>query len=351
MDIRPLYESVLIRGEEIVESFRCAYNLKGDRFNIAFNFIDSPYFNAWAEKRRKGYGITFHSSTVLLLRTLFDAIFADASVIPEIGVVQTDIFRTPKKVPFIYDTSKVHEITYIATTIDPARYRVAEVYFDFCMSFILAHEIAHVIGGHTDSEREFIGFNRLMEFGDKKNHNYRGFYLQQSWEYDADSFAANVVVQYLESLIENMWDIENLRFAFWQILEKGNESEQLVALLIVSLFAMYTYLANAANANNQFSVHPHNYIRANIAEQAILTAIRSRKKLRIDEDITFSYYEKYFDQFASFLEKSGLSKKNTVSDELFDTVDHQTALIANRASRLRRFNYPWMWMPVKDWIL
>lgn len=72
---------------------------------------------------------------------------------------------------------------------------------DFCCSFVLLHEVAHVVCGHTRGALHFFGKPKVEEFFGIRDWLRRGRYLKTAWEYDADVVTASLLCQYIRHFI------------------------------------------------------------------------------------------------------------------------------------------------------
>ncbi len=344
--LKRLYEYIPSRGNEVIESFRSAYGKTSDYYQVSFQFVLSDHLNAEAGRQKDQYAIAIHTPTILLLRTLFESLFSFKYIVPEIGTGVPPDETDLRELPFILNLSQPGNFQNVPITTDTRRQFAASMLADFCSSFILLHEVGHVILGHTESASHYFG-SPITEFANWKTIGRKGQYLRQSYEYDADAVAGKLLVQYIADFIRVIQTRPDYTAIFGPLDKEGHLVERVTALIIISLYAMFTYMAQAAKKLNKFASHPHPLHRSFYSKDIILKAMEQQGPIDIQRTLKFNQH--YFDRFSNALQALKLVPYPSMTSSLTHDISKQTRLIGERASKLRVFSDEWSWLPRGDW--
>jgi hypothetical protein len=114
---------------------------------IYFDYVNNTSLNAWAGKDVKGQyfiGVTF--GTFVILRLLFMRMLADARALPEIG----DPSHESSSLPLLNDLCVNTRLVELGAPKDPDRLKFAVTAFEAAFSFLIRHEITHILHGHLE---------------------------------------------------------------------------------------------------------------------------------------------------------------------------------------------------------
>jgi hypothetical protein len=114
---------------------------------IYFDYVDSSSLNAWAVKDVNGqYFIGMTYGAFVILRLLFMRMLADARTLPEIG----DPSRESSSLPLLDDLCVNTRLVELGAPKDPDRLKFAVMAFEAAFSFLIRHEITHILHGHLE---------------------------------------------------------------------------------------------------------------------------------------------------------------------------------------------------------
>ena len=140
---RRVYDMFQKWGEGVIYGFIKRHNLN---INIAFGIIDDPAIRAFTTKTNEGYLIGVNAGTVHYFYNYCKAMTSSRYAFPHIDrripniefnvdPRQVAIYSPIEQVP--YDENE--EIKILGSNM-----------FSFCASFIINHELMHILGGHLD---------------------------------------------------------------------------------------------------------------------------------------------------------------------------------------------------------
>ncbi|MEL6135039.1 MAG: hypothetical protein AAFR59_16895, partial [Bacteroidota bacterium] len=130
--------------------------------------------------------------------------------------------------------------------------------------------------------------------------------------------------------------------------EAGDLYERLVAILTLSLYALFTYIIGRHPTYLKFhSKYPHPLVRAIYIRDVMIQTAKGRREVNTEKLLELSLA--YFDQFDLALEKLGLHQPPEVIEQVFSNIDQYQANIQMYASRFRRFTQKWTWVPLDEW--
>ena len=337
---RRLCESLILRGDEVVGSLGAAYLRNHQIPKVKFAFRKSPFFNASAQKRRDGYFIDVHIASVLLLEVLFNKLLSSPQILPELA---NSLESPPRfKVPFITDLSSGVVDSEFVVALNARRQAVAYILQDFCIWFVLLHEICHVVCGHCRGVRHFFDESKIQEFFSIETLLMRGRFLRTSWEYDADITASSIFCQYVWHFHDSKKN-PPLDSAFRFV--EGN-LPKLVGLVTASLFAMFIYLAQMEYQINVKSYHPNPMLRIKYIGQALLR--KATANYALDRDEVYKWQIEFMAQVAQEMDELKLFDWDKF-DADFSETDGRISKLASISRRLRNSCKSWSWFPIDRW--
>lgn len=201
-----------------------------------FNFIQNNSINAVATKFDGNYFVGINTGTLTLIHQLFLRMLSSNSILTKWGNVGKET-----------NTTKIHnaQITNVDTYVlvrnenenivpnDNLRQHLAYILTYHSMNFLMMHEYAHIIMGHLD----FIG-NQTQSFTFSENDDSIKLdnLLIQTLEWDADSFATNIMMQEIYGSIETIDDCPEEIKSFYQ---NFDDNLSLCVFSIYSFFRMF----------------------------------------------------------------------------------------------------------------
>lgn len=340
-----LYNLMLNRGDEAISSFSTHYQ-PPSASKVKFGYTLSSHFNAKAQRIEEGYIVSFNSPVIAMLCGLFDALLFDPNVLPEIGGDTSAGLPPHRETSFLY-TSGYAGLQEVPITRDAHRQSAAAILADFCSTFIVFHEIGHVISGHTDYckfELDGTGIKELYMADDMIMENYQLF---RSWEYDADAIASGLVVQFIDTFTSIVEKGGYYGSVFQKLREQGWFVERMTALVICSLFSMFTLIAQVGKSLNRYSSHPHPLHRGTYTQDMILTAMKARMPIDIKKVLSFNLL--YFDQFSESMRRMNLLPYPTLTSRITKDINRETKRIIETANALRSIVSDYSWIRGEEW--
>lgn len=337
---RRICESLGERCTEVTNSLASGYLNRSSVPDVRLFFKASPTFNASARHINEEHQIDIHIATILLLNVLFERLLSSPIVIPHLQA-PGDMSR-PFSVPFVKDLTNPSVDSNFTILLNEERRHVAWILQDFCATFILLHEIAHVASGHCQANTHYFSEPNLHEFFGLELWLFRGRYLKTSWEYDADLIAASILSQYVGHFHRTRKSpaIEHA-FAFL-----GGSLEHLLGLVAGSLFAMFAYLSQMNYHQKSRSYHPQPMLRIKYIAQVLLR--RMAADHAIDGNVAHQWQLEYMEQMSRELEVMNLFDGIRFDAQFVDT-DPEVDRISRVASRLRSSCTTWSWLPLDVW--
>ena len=159
---------------------------------VQFGVILNPSLNAFAAKSDGKYYLGLHFGALLILHDAFNKMFASRDIQPKIGNCQLEtnekknLSVRPENGDLIFDPSQEN-----VKISDPIRADLARYYTDTAVSFVILHEMCHIIRGHVGYLASKKGHATWSEIALGSEQQAMGNNLWQSLEMDADSFATN----------------------------------------------------------------------------------------------------------------------------------------------------------------
>lgn len=340
-----LYNLMLDRGNEAIASFSEHYQPPGSS-KVQFGYIPSGYFNARAKRIEEGYTVSFNSPAIAMLCGLFDAILFDNNVLPEIGGDVSAGLPPQREASFLY-TSGYAGSQEVPVTSDAHRQSAATILADFCSAFIVFHEIGHVISGQADYCKFELGGTGIKELYMTDDMISKNYQLFQSWEHDADAIASCLVVQFIDTFTSLAKKGGYYGSVFQKLHQQGWFVERMTALVICSLFSMFTLIAQAEKSLNRYSSHPHPLHRGSYTKDMILTAMKARIPIDMKKVLAFNLL--YFDQFSVSMRRMNLLPYPTLTSRLTKDIDRETKKISNTANAYRNVVSEYSWIPGVEW--
>jgi hypothetical protein len=196
--IRNEYKHALKRAFRISESLR--RTIGADRLPIDFKYVEADIFNAGAGKLDDRYLVQINSAVPLFLLVLFSRLMSDRSVFPMIepsGHLASDF-----ALPAVIDPIDFSQRADWKIELNAARSFVAGTLADICTTFVICHEVGHIVSGHIEGGRKFDGAAVLYELVSVSCRSQEVYDRRRAWELDADSVAITLLMNFVQELLE-----------------------------------------------------------------------------------------------------------------------------------------------------
>lgn len=193
--LKDICKNILIRGKEAADSLISAYLTDSSSTSVNFLFQNSAKFNASAFSDNELHFIEINIGSMFLLDIFFKRFYSSTSIIPEVELKIDSIEKY--ELPFITNINDGFIDRKYEFELDDNRFYISYVMQDFCSTFIIMHELAHIICGHTFGCKTYFNINTVQEFFSINEVLFRGKYLRRAWEYDADITAGVLLSQYI----------------------------------------------------------------------------------------------------------------------------------------------------------
>lgn len=273
--LRTEYKHLLRRSKSISKSVHCAYGR--NKKMIETVYISGQNFNSFASENDAHYLIEIDSSIPLFSTILFSRLMSDKSVMPFLNSSGTLVgdYSLPAIVdPAHFDKRKEWKISF-----NSIRSFAAGTLADICSTFVLCHEIGHVMNGHVEGLQHYEGQKRLAELISYSKTSKTRYERRQAWEYDADSVASTLLINFVGELVA---DVENHKRTA-EIFDLGEDTlEQVLSITTVALFAFFSYMSGIRHKLQLKSTHPHPVVRAFYIRDMLIKAARSRWELDLE---------------------------------------------------------------------
>ena len=149
--IRTEYKHAIERALRIGESLQRAYG--ADQLPIAFKYARGDVFNAKASKADGGYLVQINNSVPLFNIILFSRLLSDNSVFPLIDTSGT--LESDYELPAVIDPLDFDQRADWNIKLNAARSFTAMTLADICTTFVICHEVGHIVSGHVEGSKAF----------------------------------------------------------------------------------------------------------------------------------------------------------------------------------------------------
>jgi hypothetical protein len=186
-----LIEDYRMRAERLIASARRNHPRLPP---IHFDYVNSPFLNAYAFKRDCHYFIGFTLGAFVILRLLFMRMLADPNAMLSIGAPHQETKDLPHIDSLISDMGNTMKLPSTGQLVvgapqDPARLQFAVSCFEIAFSFLIRHEITHILHGHLAHPIVAATESLLPELG-WHPRTVSTSSTRQVFEYDADRYAS-----------------------------------------------------------------------------------------------------------------------------------------------------------------
>jgi|GEM_PF-2482951 len=332
---RGQYERLLRRGISTGDAVHRAYG--GKRKTIKMVYVRRHEFNAFVTSDSEHYYVQMTSGVPVLLIILFNKLFENPILLPDLntdGVTVTDV-----SLPFIVDPAHIDQQKNWQLNLNADRAIAADFFADICMTFVVNHEIGHILSGHVEGARHYDGLRSYAEMTSYRPKSLKARRRRQAWEVDADLIASTLLMNYLRELDKHVRTHEHTRNAFF----RGDDTFiHLLSSTVAALMAFFSYVRGARYQLNLNSSHPHPMVRALYIKDALFHA--ARRQWSFDEEKFTTLMDDSLEEMLTALHELGLSDSWRFTEEYFEQVNQSRANTNRLQVEHRESCEPWSWI-------
>lgn len=333
--IQTEYGHILRRGDAIAKAVHDAYG--SGRKQIKTVYVANQTFNSFASDNGDHYLIEVDSSVPLFLLILFGRLMSDETIMPSLdssGTLESDY-----SLPFIADPINFDNRQEWKIGLNSIRSFAAGTLADICSTFVLCHEVGHIINGHIEGLNHYEGRGKLAELTSFSKTASKKHERRQAWEYDADAVAATLVTNFISELFE---DIEkNERSAETFGLGKDTLTN-ILAITIVALFAFFSYMRGIRHKMHLKSNHPHPIVRAYYIRDMLYAAAKNRWD--IDQEILLKLVDERLAEFMGVMEKMDIFDGAVFNDQYITQIDENYDRLVMLQEKYKSSCSEWSWI-------
>lgn len=332
--IRDQYDRLLRRGRAASETIGKAYGRASTAF--ALRFVHHGAFNASVGAVPGGYDVALHAPVPLLIRMLFERLLGDERVLPGLPVAEGSARSDPPL--FGLDPSATDRQAARSIVLDGPRAHAARLLSDLVMSYVLFHELGHVVSGHVEAEVALHGAPALQELVTLRRARV-DVGRRQAWEYDADAVASTLLIHTVDALVRDTELDPESATVFGH---GARTREAVLALTAVSLFALFAYLRGAERQIDPTSTHPHPLTRAFYVKDMLFHAASARGA--VDKGVFLALLDERLDEMFEALETLDLVSDAEMTEAYLESVESD--LVRLRALQIAHRDEcaPWSWI-------
>ncbi|WP_422355316.1 hypothetical protein [Roseivirga pacifica] len=345
--VRLLYDYIIERAQSIFKVFKDVYTVNSKDKNLLIQYYLTSQFQAEASKSNDlQYNIGVHSPTILLTRTMFDLLLTHEPI----GRNITGDIRNADLVKFkmVHDVRRVMKHQDVLMNNDPDRMLVSSVLTDLCGTFIVLHEIGHIVLGHVESANTHFGDDQVVEIFSFKRRKKKEAEIRQAMEHDADMIAARLIPQYIEQLFTKIQEDKRYQVAFKEIINSKHPFEKLTSICLASIYAIFVYMFGPNTVEDfRYTAHHHPLTRVRTVVNGIVHTLAERWDL--DSDLMIDLYLDNLDEINIVFTRNGIINHSLFSKDFFNTMDDDVKRILDVASANRHLSHPYSWLPDTEW--
>lgn len=333
--IRDEYKRALERAFRIGESFR--RTIGADRLPIDFKYVEAETFNAGACKLEDRYLVLINSSVPLFLLILFGRLLSDKSVFPMIET--TGHLESDFALPAIVDPADFSQRAEWKIALNATRSFAAGTLADICTTFVICHEVGHIVSGHIEGGEALDGMSEIYELVTVSTPSQEVYDRRQAWELDADSVAITLLMNFVQELLETQKSDKRLSLMFG---DGQSPLEHILGVCAAVLFVFFCYLKGKRDELSMTSTHPHPLVRSVYCRDLIVTAARARWKLDVSQ--FEELYETQMFAFMAVMEELSLFDSDLLESEYATALTENVKALPELQNRFRSSCAAWSWM-------
>ena len=333
--IRTEYRHILLRGQAIADAAVATYRPNGNKIEVSY--VSEQAFNAYARPKDQSYAIEIDSSIVLFNLILFSKLMTDSQMLPYLGEAKQ--LESDYQLPFIIDPIDFDERANWKIELDKIRSFAAGTMADICSTFVICHEVGHVMSGHIEGLQAYEGKDVIAEMASFVSMPQKTKERRKAWEADADSIACGLLINFIAELFEDTRKNPRTAKMF------GADEQALANILAISLsalFAFFCYVRGVRNHLNLSGHHPHPMVRSYHVRDMLLAHAFNRWD--IDQDQLLEILDLRFGETLDCLNKIGLFDGRIYTEAYMDEVEADLAHLGALQARYRSTCRQWAWI-------
>jgi hypothetical protein len=234
--------------------------------NFNCHFTNQSTFNAQVRKVNNSFEVGINIAVPAILHFTLNNLFRVSSFMPFIGIPSKDEESRgfPSQIPLKFPNDVlinefIHDIIGTSRPKDYQRAIAASSLTNIAVSFVIYHEVAHIILGHVNALHTCFHESEHMELVTFSNSTRSEPYddeLRQIWEFEADTMASTM-------FISDMLSSENMTFI--KEAQGLSETENITTMenIAFSLIAILTFflIQNQSIEKQRIKTHPSPDIR------------------------------------------------------------------------------------------
>lgn len=336
------------RMQEVARAITAGYGLPNHIDNVVSIIANGHQFNASTYQQNNTLVVSINASVPILIRTLFDRLLAQPSVFPELPIDTPDaISYSPL---FMIDPTSTDQLERINIHISEDRYSASRILGDLCVTYVFLHEYGHLLCGHTQAIRnisEETGLLELFELNQPPNKDY--IELRQYWEFQADSVAAGLLVQYLDDIVSQSQAHQTWIFDITGCEQNDQKglATHVCAIAIAALNVLFLYTDQCTFQIKVEKYHPPTQTRLFCLRDVLCSQMAQRWQLD-PNDIVATYFDYYLDSFHDGLASIGINV-DAINEEYMEGCYNIFRTLKYSNDRLRHVSEPWSWLNAKEW--
>ena len=295
--VRTEYKHLLRRSKSIAASVHRAYGT--GKKTIETVYISGQCFNSYASETDDHYLIQLDSSIPLFSIILFGRLLSDPTVLPYLNT--SGDFVSDYSLPAIADPADFSARREWKIGFNAIRSFAAGTLADICSTFVLCHEVGHVMSGHVEGLKHYEGEEGIAELTSYVAPSKTRYERRQAWEYDADAIASTLMIHFIAEMVENAKTHKKMEEIFGRA---DHTVEHTLSIAIVALFAFFNYMRGVRHKLQLKTTHPHPLVRAYCIRDLLVSAASARWD--IDMDALERLVDERFEEFITAMEKIDL---------------------------------------------
>lgn len=197
-DARSAYENVAAAANYLIASARSLHPALPE---IHFDFFFNGSINALAFRANDRYFIGLSSGAFYMLRFVIGRMLSDSRLFTFVGDPKAERSDLRPVSDYAADAQALHAIYQMGAMLtpnDPVRRKYAQMIEHLAISFLIGHELTHIVHGHVDYLEAQVRHGAVSEFVCEQDAEPDQL-ERQCLEYDADSRAVYALVQSLDA--------------------------------------------------------------------------------------------------------------------------------------------------------
>lgn len=333
--IRGQYERLLRRGQSTADAVHRAYG--ADRRRISMRYVSGESFNAHVTGDNVCYQVQISSGVPVLLIILFYKIFENPILLPELSADSTS--STVGSLPFIVDPAHIDRREEWNLNLNGDRAIAADFFADICMTFVINHEIGHILSGHVEGYRHYDGERSYPEMASYRPTRIEDRRRRQAWEIEADFIAATLLMNYVRELDRHCRIHEHTKKVFFR--GEGTVAH-ILAATVAALVATFSYMRGSRYRLNNHTFHPHPMVRGLYIKDALVRA--ATQQWDFDEERFLTLMDDRLNEMLTALQEIGLSDNWRFTEEYLNQINKRRSEVDLLRLEFRSSCKSWSWI-------